>query len=77
MSAPSGKPIPGVTNLGDVEWALTRARRFIFRGGDPADVEDYVNTWLDYREVLRGTTLERVGTTRELAAAPAEQEAGS
>lgn len=66
--APNGKPMANVTNLGDVEWALTRARRFIFRGGNPADVEEYVNLWLDYRETLRGTRLERVGTTRELLA---------
>ena len=58
---PGGKPIPGRTNLEDVEWALTKARRFIFRGGDPADVEAYVNVWLDYRATLRGTPLEHVG----------------
>ena len=39
---PSGKPIPGVTNLGDTEWQLTKARRFIFAGGDPADVADFI-----------------------------------
>lgn len=54
MSAPSGKPIPGVSNAEDVEWALTKARRFIFRGGDRDDVQEYVDVWLDYLLALRG-----------------------
>lgn len=48
MSVPGGKPIPGVTNRDDVEWALTKARRFIFRGGSWDDVRQYVDRWLDY-----------------------------
>jgi len=63
---PSGRPINGVTNIGDVEWALSKARRFIFRGGDAAEVEEYLNAWLDYRAELRGTPLEHVGVSREL-----------
>lgn len=63
---PGGKPIPGRTNLADVEWALTRARRFIFKGGDPALVEEYLNVWLDYRAELRGSPLEHVAKTQEL-----------
>lgn len=47
---PGGKPIPNVTNLKDTEWALTKARRYIFKGGDKTDplYKEYVDRWLDY-----------------------------
>lgn len=68
MEPPRGKPILGITNLGDVEWALTRARRYIFRGGDSTDprYRAFLDTWLDYRNQIAGTALERVGKSREL-----------
>jgi len=71
-AVPGGRPIPGVTNLGDVEWALTKARRFIFEGGDSTDprYRDYVDRWLDYRNEIAGSSLERVGVTRELVPSP-------
>ena len=53
---PSGKPIPGITNADDVRWALDKARRFIFRGGDRTDprYRAYIDRWLDYAGTLRG-----------------------
>ena len=53
---PGGSPIPGVTNAHDVEWALTKARRFIFRGGDRTDprYRAYIDRWLDYALTLGG-----------------------
>ena len=52
---PGGKPIPGVTNEDDVTWALDKARRFIFRGGDKSDpsYRAYLDRWLDYLNDLR------------------------
>jgi hypothetical protein len=62
-----------------VEWELTKARRFIFEGGDPADISEYVDRWLDYRNTLRGTPLEHVagpgGVAREFVAAPSTETA--
>lgn len=56
MSVPGGKPIPGRTNAEDVRWALTKARRWIFRGGDRTDprYRAYIDRWLDYLNDLRG-----------------------
>jgi hypothetical protein len=53
---PGGKPIPGRTNEDDVRWALDKARRFIFRGGDSTDprYKAYVDRWLDYALTLGG-----------------------
>jgi hypothetical protein len=53
---PGGKPIPGVTNEDDTRWALDKARRFIFRGGDRTDprYRTYVDRWLDHLNALRG-----------------------
>lgn len=55
---PGGKPISGVTNEADARWALDKARRFIFRGGDRTDprYRVYVDRWLDYLNDLRGTS---------------------
>jgi hypothetical protein len=71
-SPPGGKPVPDRTNLGDTEWMLTKFRRWIFEGGDSTDprYREQLNLWLDYRNELRGSRLEHVGTTRELAATP-------
>lgn len=65
---PGGKPIPGTTNLSDVERALDKARRYIFKGGDQSDprYRAYLDVWLDYRNEIAGTKLEHVGKTREL-----------
>lgn len=62
---PGGKPIVNVTNLEDVEWMLTRARRFILRGGDRTDPRyvGFVNRWLDYRnEIAPSSAAEEEGT---------------
>lgn len=68
MRVPGGNPISGSTNLQDVEWALHKARRYIFRGGDPNDPDylAYIDCWLDYRNQIAGTEMEHVGETREL-----------
>ncbi len=60
---PHGKPIPSVTNLGDVEWALSKAYRYVWHGGDPTDprYREYVDRWLDYRLEIVGTPLEHAG----------------
>lgn len=60
---PHGRPIPGTTNLGDVEWALTKAMRYLTQGGDRLDpaFTDYMDLWLDYRLKLIGSPLERLG----------------
>lgn len=54
VNPPGGKPIPGVTNADDVRWALDKARRFIFRGGDKTDprYRAYIDRWLDYALTL-------------------------
>lgn len=53
---PGGTPIPGVTTEADTRWALDKARRFIFRGGDRTDprYRAYVDRWLDYLNALKG-----------------------
>lgn len=53
MIEPSGKPIPGSTNAKDVEWALTKVRRHIFRGGQwTASLHAHVDRWLDFLRTL-------------------------
>lgn len=65
---PDGRPIPGTTNLGDVEWMLTRLRRWVFDGGDKSDprYSAQLDLWLDYRADLRGSRLEHIGNPKEL-----------
>ena len=63
---PLGRPIDGVTTLGDVNWALQRANLFLKKGGDrrnPAYVE-YVDDWLDYRLAIAGTHLGEITERR-------------
>ena len=60
ITPPHGTPIPGVANLGDVEWALRRAQIYLRDGGDrdnPA-FREYLDDWLDYRLVIVGTALD-------------------
>jgi hypothetical protein len=54
IRVPGGRPIPNVTLISDVNWALDKARRYIFRGGDPNNSEyrEYVDAWLDYMNEL-------------------------
>lgn len=56
MREPTGKPIPGVSTPNDAVWALTRARRYIFRGGQwTSGLHVFVNRWLDVlREGVAG-----------------------
>lgn len=53
---PTGKPIPGRTNEDDTRWALDKARRYIFGGGDKDDprFRAYVDRWLDYMNAQKG-----------------------
>lgn len=68
VNPPRGTPIPGVTNLGDTEWMLTKLRRWVFDGGDTTDprYREQLDLWLDYRNELRGTRLEHIGQIHEL-----------
>lgn len=61
MNVPGGKPIPGVTNADDVRWALDKARRFIFRGGDRTDprYRRYIDCWLDYANKIGSRGVDR------------------
>lgn len=56
MVEPTGKPIPGTSNADDAEWALTKVRRYIFRGGDwTPTLHAHLDRWLDYLRSLRGS----------------------
>ena len=51
MPEPSGKPVltgPSRSTSRDAEWALTKARRYVFRGGAwTPSLHAYVDRWLD------------------------------
>jgi hypothetical protein len=66
VRTPNGRPIPGITNLGDVEWALRRAQIYLSDGGDSDNVAfvEFLNGWLDYRLDIIGTPLEHVATSK-------------
>lgn len=59
MAEPSGKPVPSGpsrSNADDARWALTKARRYVFRGGAwTPTLHAYVDRWLDF---LRSTDRE-------------------
>jgi hypothetical protein len=58
-----GKPVPGVTNKKDAIWELTKARRWIFEGGDrndPAYIR-HINMWLDFMLKLRAVETQNYG----------------
>ncbi len=50
VRAPGGKPIANVTTANDVRWALDKARRYVFKGGDSSDPRyvAYIDRWLDF-----------------------------
>jgi hypothetical protein len=46
---PTGNPVPGKSTMSDIEWALNKIRRYIFKGGKwTPELHIHLNRWLDY-----------------------------
>lgn len=51
---PDFKPVPGETTEEDIEAALSVAQMFLSEGGKWPDIQQYVDTWLDFSLTMKG-----------------------
>lgn len=79
---PSGKPVlegPARSNRDDAEWALTKARRYVFRGGKwSKTLHTYVDRWLEFlRQIPDGEKYPDSAAARSEAESHQKEQASS